>query len=97
MNKYCQFIFEDNDNNKKIYVYLKDNGDNYYLRCKDRNCEERAIYYIEFEDIKITKDCTIEEFESHNYIKEKIFIEKIKNNDVIDDDFKKSRKSKILF
>ena len=80
-NKYILYIQENKDKNKKIYTYYKEHGFTYDLRYKDRNCEGRAQFDLTDKIIKITQDCSIE-YNEHNYIKEKLFSEKIEKNNV---------------
>ena len=53
-----------------------------------------AQYDVESGEIKITKNCTITKFNDNNYIKEKSFIERIKANQVENEEMKKSENQK---
>ena len=95
-NKYTLYIQEDKDKNKKIYTYHKEHGFTYDLRCKDRNCEGRAQYDITDKIIKIKQDCSIG-YNEHNYIKEKLFFEKIEKNMVNENEIKEYENQKFYF
>ena len=95
-NKYTLYIQEDKDKNKKIYSYHKEHGFTYDLRCKDRNCEGRAQHDLTDKIIKITQDCSIE-YKEHNYVKEKLFFEKIEKNMVNEDEIKDYENQKFYF
>ena len=95
-NKYTLYIQEDKDKNKKIYTYQKEHGFTYELRCQDRNCEGRAQYDITDKIIKITQDCSIG-YNEHNYIKEKLFFEKIEKNMVNENEIKEYENQKFYF
>ena len=82
-----------------IYTFHKISSDeqNYELRCKDRNCKERAKYTLINKDIHITQECTLDEYDSHNYIKEIKIREKIVKNDIEPDEMKEYIYQKIYF
>ena len=97
LDKYCLFLHEDEEKNKKIYTFHRDHGNKYDLRCKDRNCLGTAKYDVESGEIKITKKCSITNFNEHNYVKEKSFIERIKANQVENDEMKNPQNQKFFF
>ena len=69
------------NNNKILYAYHKANNNKKIveLRCKDRlNCKGRAIYNVEDGVINITQNCTLK-YEEHNYSKNIIIQNKIRN------------------
>ena len=96
-DKYCLFLYEDEEKNKKIYSFHRNHWNIYDLRCKDRNCLGTAQYNVESWEIKVTKKCSISNFIEHNYIKEKSFIERIKANQVEKEEMKKSENQKYFF
>ena len=90
MNLKVIYIYRDKDDDKKIYYYLfhrkKNNSNDYDLRCKDRNCKGTAS--LENEDIFIIKTKCSLTYEQHNYVKEILAYNKIKNNSVTEEEMK---------
>ena len=84
------YIYRDKDDDKKIYYYLfhrkKNNYNDYDLRCKDRNC--KGTTSLENEDIFIIKTKCSLTYEQHNYVKEILAYNKIKNNTVTEEEMK---------
>ena len=82
------YIYIDNDKNKYLYVFHEkpQNSKIIELRWKDcKNCKGRAQYNLETEEIKVTIKCTIDKYESHNYLKEQLIKDKI-NKDIANKD-----------
>ena len=80
----------DEDNIIKIYSvkkYIKGKED-IFLTCKDRNCKGTGKYNIESAKITIINECSLL-YNEHNYIKEKIAIDKIKSGDATNNDLTK--------
>lgn len=94
------YIYYDENKNKKLYCFHKISTDKQFseLRCIDRrNCGGRARYNIEKKEISIIKESTLVEYEMHNYIKEQIIIEKIKQNKVSNEEMKNPLFQKFYF
>ena len=98
-NKKDIYIYTDNQKRKYFYTYHKisKNKDYYQLRCKDRKCNGRAKYDLEKKEIIITQDCTLNNYEEHNYLKSEIIRNKIKNNEATLEDMNDLEYQKYFF
>ena len=77
------YTSEDEEGNKKLYSIKKHikNNKEIYLTCKDRKCAGSAKYDKETDELKIIKKCNIL-YNNHNYVKEKVVFEKIRKNNI---------------
>ena len=98
-NKKDIYIYTYNQKRKYFYTYYKvsKNEDYYQLRCRDRKCNGRAKYDLEKKEILITQDCTLNNYEEHNYIKSEIIRNKIKNNEITLEDMNDQEYQKYFF
>ena len=75
------FFYTDKDNRVYNYTFHQSMKEYYNLRCSDRNCKGTAKYNVLTAKIEVNNKCTID-YEKHSYKKEKIIIDKIKNEDL---------------
>ena len=78
-------------------LFKKIIGEKYDLRCKNRNYNGRAQYEVESGEITITQECSINLFKDHNYIKEKLFIDKLKANNIKKEELENKYNQKYFF
>ena len=57
----------------------------------------KSKYILETGDIEVTANCTVDKYEDHNYIKEKIIKDKIKKNTVTTEEMEDYLHQKIYF
>ena len=84
------YSYIDEDNNIKLYSvkkYIK-GKEEIFLTCKDRNCKGTGKYNIESAKITIINECSLL-YHEHNYVKEKISIDKIKSGEATSYDMTK--------
>ena len=84
---------------KYLYVFQKisKEKDFYELRCKDRNCNGRAKININNNIMIITQKCSLDDYESHNYIQDEIIRKKIKNKEATLEEMKDPKFQKHYF
>ena len=80
-----------NELEEGLYIYKGDLGN------KDRECKGRAKFIIKTGEIIITKECSINTFDNHNYVKEKIIKDKFKNNQINSENIREHLYQKIYF
>lgn len=84
-----KYTLKDEDGNIKLYTFQRDSKDHYDLSCMDRNCKGTAKYIIETQNVVVNKNCTIENYNEHNYIKRQYIYNKIDKKEITEDDMNK--------